>query len=222
MANPSCVLNFKAYSNSFGSRAVELARAADAVSQETGIQVAVCVQAVDLRAVSAAVSIPVFAQHVDDRKPGAFTGSVTAEAAKDAGAKGTLLNHSERKLPPATVKSAVARCREAGLLSLCCAATVEEAREVAGFRPDFIAIEPPELIGSGISVSTANPGIVTGSVQAVHGVDESIPVYCGAGISSGTDVRKAAELGAAGVLLASAFVNAKDPAGFLAELLGKA
>lgn len=217
MAGGYCVLNFKAYANSFGKRAVELARFADEVATENNRNIIVCVQAVDLRAVSKAVKIPVFAQHIDGKKPGAFTGSLTAEAVRDAGAKGTLINHSERKLAIEDVKLAIERCREAGITALCCAATVDEARKIAAFKPDFIAIEPPELIGSGISVSTANPGIVTGSVSAVHGVAD-IPVLCGAGISTGGDVKKAVELGAKGVLLASAFVNSKEPKKLLSDM----
>jgi len=220
MAKPFCVLNLKAYPNSFGARAIELARAADEAARDTGVRMVVCAQAVDLRAVAGAVSIPVFAQHVDDKKPGAFTGSVTAEAARDAGAKGTLVNHSEKKLAVEAVGSTVARCREAGILALCCAPGVEESKRIAAFKPDFIAVEPPELIGSGISVSTANPGIVSGSVEAVHSV-ANIPVLCGAGISSAVDFQKAVELGAEGVLLASAFVNSKDPKRFLLDLASR-
>ena len=219
MGRGYCVLNFKAYANSFGKRAVELAKFADEAAKETGANVVVCAQAVDLRSVAGAVNIPVFAQHIDGKKPGAFTGSLTAEAVRDAGAKGTLINHSEHKLPLDEVKLAVERCREAGISPLCCAATVDEAARIAAFKPDFIAIEPPELIGSGISVSTANPGIVTGSVDAVRKVAD-VPVLCGAGISNSGDVAKALELGAKGVLLASAFVNAKEPKTLLKGMAG--
>ncbi len=214
-----CVLNFKAYPNSVGKRALALAETADAVAGETGANIIVCPQAVDLRTIARAVKIPVFAQHIDASKPGAFTGSMTAEAAKDAGAIGTLINHSERKLTLEAVRATVARCKEVGITSICCAATVDEARKIAAVEPNFIAIEPPELIGSGISVSTANPEIVRGSVAAVRKVAE-VPVLCGAGISNGGDVKKAMELGARGVLLASAFVNAKDPNALLLEMAG--
>lgn len=211
------VLNLKAYAESTGKEAVRLAKIADEVSREMGVKVIVCAQATDLSRVANAVKIPVFAQHVDEKKQGAFTGSITAEAAKEAGANGTLVNHSERKLKLEQVGAIIARCKEAGLLSMACAATVQEAAEIAKFRPDFIAIEPPELIGSGISVSTANPDIVKNSVKAVKAVAD-IPVLCGAGISSGGDIKKAMELGAAGVLLASAYVKAKDPKALLSEM----
>lgn len=211
------VLNLKAYAESTGKEAVRLARIADEVSREMAVKVIICPQATDIAKVASAVKIPVFAQHVDARKQGAFTGSITPEAVKAVGANGTLINHSERKLSLEEVGATVARCREAGLLAMVCAATVEETAAVARFRPDYIAIEPPELIGSGISVSTANPDIVRNSVKAVRGV-ANIPVLCGAGISTGEDVGKAMELGAAGVLLASAFVKAKEPKRLLEEM----
>jgi len=211
------VLNLKAYAESTGKEAVRLAKIADEASREMGVKVIVCAQATDLAAVSSSVKIPVFAQHVDAKKPGAFTGSIIPEAVKAAGANGTLINHSERKLPLEVVGATVARCKEAGLLSMVCAATVDECAAVAKFGPDFIAIEPPELIGSGISVSTANPDIVRNSVAAVRKV-ANISVLCGAGISTGADIKKAMELGAAGVLLASAYAKAKDPKKLLIEM----
>ena len=212
-----CVLNFKAYPNSFGARALELAKAAAEVADSSSVSIVVCPQAVDLRAIASQCKVPVFAQGVDANKPGAFTGSLTPEAVKDAGATGTLINHSERKLPLEAVNAIIDRCAEAGIFSLCCAATIDECAAIAAMRPDFIAIEPPELIGKGISVSTAKPEIVSGAVRAVKDVAD-IPVFCGAGVSNGVDVAKALELGAEGVLLASAFVNAKDPAALLREM----
>jgi len=88
----------------------------------------------------------------------------------------------------------------------------------AELTPTFIAVEPPELIGSGISVSNSKPEIIINSVKAVKETNQKITVLCGAGVSNNEDVRKSLELGAEGVLLASAFVKAKDPKAFLTEL----
>ena len=85
------------------------------------------------------------------------------------------------------------------------------------FKPDYVAIEPPELIGSGIPVSKADPGIVRNSVAAV--TDPNVKVLCGAGISKGEDVKAALELGTVGVLLASGVVKAKDPKAALRDLV---
>jgi triosephosphate isomerase len=98
-----------------------------------------------------------------------------------------------------------------------CAESVEKVKEVSAFKPNFVAIEPPELIGSGIPVSKADPGIVTRSVEAVS--DPGVKVLCGAGISKGEDVKAALELGTVGVLLASGVVKAKDPKVALKDLV---
>jgi triosephosphate isomerase len=215
--NPLIALNLKAYKESVGERGLMLCRIADEVAKNTGASIVVAPQNVDLFRVAKVVSIPVFAQHIDSNEPGAFTGSITAEAVKEAGCKGTLLNHAERKIPYEKMQLAVELARKAGLETLMCADSVDEARRIAPLKPDYIAIEPPELIGSGISVSKAKPEIVKDAVSEVKKI-QNIPVLCGAGISNGEDVRKAVELGADGVLLASAFVKAKDPRAVLLDM----
>jgi len=54
-------------------------------------------------------------------------------------------------------------------------------------------------------------------VEAVAKVNKT-PVLCGAGVSNASDVKKAVELGAKGVLLASAYVKAKDPKALLLSM----
>ncbi|MBU2560167.1 triose-phosphate isomerase, partial [archaeon] len=92
------------------------------------------------------------------------------------------------------------------------------SKAAAEMGPTSIAIEPPELIGSGIPVSKADPGIVSDSVAAVENINKDIIVLCGAGISTGEDVKAAIELGAKGVLLASGVVKAGDPKSVLLDL----
>jgi len=218
------VLNFKAYPNSIGKRAVELAKIADEVAKETGKTIIVCPNNLDLQVVAREVSIPVYAQHVNINKLGAFTGSIPAKGVKIAGGSGSLINHSEKKLPLEKIELAIMRCKEAGIKSIACTADVYEAKQIALFEPDFIAIEPPELIGTGVSVSTADPKIVKDTIYEIDRITKvndlkPIPVLCGAGISNGVDVKKAMELGAKGVLLASAYVNAKDPKKLLTEMV---
>ena len=81
-----------------------------------------------------------------------------------------------------------------------------------------MCIEPPELIGGDISVTTANPGIVSNSVEAVKSINDKVKILCGAGVKNGKDVAKAIELGADGVLLASGVVKAKDKEGVIRDL----
>lgn len=179
---------------------------------------AVAPQAVDLRLISEAVKIPVFAQHVDLAGYGKYTGHLSPEAVVDAGCVGSLISHSERRLSLELVGKTVERASEAGLITVVCADTVERCRAVAAYSPTAVAVEPPELIGTGIPVSKAKPEVVSGAVKAVKGVDASVRVLCGAGITRGVDVEAAVRLGAEGVLVASGVVKASDPYRVMVEL----
>ncbi len=207
---PLILINFKTYSQAVGQKAVELSKVAESVSKETGITIAVAPQFTDLYRVAQEVEIPVFAQHVDPISPGAHTGHILPEAVKEAGAVGTLLNHSERRLRLDIIDEAIKRAHEVGLKVIVCANVPSVSAAVAALGPDMIAIEPPELIGTGIAVSKAKPEVVTGTLDAVRRVNPEIPVLCGAGITTGEDVEAALRLGTKGVLLASGVVKAKD------------
>ena len=130
-----------------------------------------------------------------------------------------MLNHSEHRLEITDLKSSVAACKVNGLISVVCADSSETSGAMAFFRPDFIAVEPPELIGGDISVTSARPEVVSDAVHAVHRVDANIPVLCGAGVKTGKDVKEALRLGAKGVLLASGVVKATDVAKALSDLV---
>ncbi|TRO41313.1 triose-phosphate isomerase, partial [Candidatus Bathyarchaeota archaeon] len=157
-------------------------------------------------------------QHVDPVGHGKYTGHILPEAMAEAGCAGTLISHSERRLELDAIKVTMGRAKEAGLTQVVCVDTVERGRQVAPFSPDAIAIEPPELIGTGTPVSKAQPEIVSGSVEEVHRVNPKIKVLCGAGITSGEDVAAAISLGAEGVLVASGVVKAESPFERLLEL----
>ncbi len=214
---PLIALNFKVYLEAIGEKAVELARIAEEVSREYGICVMVAPPQIDLARVVQEVEIPIFAQHVDPYKPGSHTGAVIAEDVKAAGALGSIVNHSEHRLKLADIRMVLERLRENELMSLLCTDIVETTK-AAALGPDILAIEPPELIGTGIPVSKAKPEVVTGAVKAVKKINPAVRVLCGAGISAGDDVAKAIELGTEGVLLASAYVKAKDPKAVLSEM----
>ncbi len=194
-----------------GKRAIELAKVAEDVSRETGVTIIVAPQFTDIKPVSKTVDIPIFSQHMDAVKPGAHTGHVLAEAVKSAGADGSLLNHSERRINPSEITESVKLCAEADLRSLVCADTTEASVGIAKMMPDMIAIEPPELIGTGISVSKARPELITESVNEIRKLNRGVKVLCGAGVTSAEDVSKALELGSEGVLVASSIVKSKNP-----------
>jgi triosephosphate isomerase len=214
---PIVIVNFKTYAEATGKRAVELAKKAERVSHETGVSLCVAPQVADLAAVVEAVDIPVFAQHVDPIKPGGYTGHILAESVQGVGAKGTLINHSERQLKLSDIDEIIRITREKSLLSVVCASNPTISVATAALRPDMIAIEPPELIGTGIPVSKAKPEVVTGTVRLVRKVDPEVMILCGAGITQGEDVQAALKLGTQGVLVASGIVKAKDPYAVMLE-----
>jgi triosephosphate isomerase len=122
---------------------------------------------------------------------------------------GSLINHSEHRIDSLdSIGELVEVLRGLQMVSVVCARTVEEARNIARFNPDFIAIEPPELIGSRKAVSKENPGIITESIAAAAEQSKSSKVICGAGIIDKTDVESALRLGANGILVASGIIKA--------------
>jgi triosephosphate isomerase len=207
-------VNFKTYQQATGEMAVKLAEICREVAEEASLEVIPFVQSADLFRL-ASQNFEVWAQHVDDIEFGPSSGRILPEAVLAAGAKGTLLNHSERKLPLEVIKASVVRCRRLGLKAMVCADSVEEAKEIEKSAPDFLAYEPPEFIGSQTdSVATARPEVIKAFVSKI----KSIPVLVGAGIHSQEDVKIALKLGAQGILVSSDVVLAKDPKNELLDL----
>ena len=217
LRTPLILINFKTYEEATGKRALKLAESAEKASLETEICIGIVPQPTDLAPVARLVTLPVFAQHVDPITPGSFTGHILPESVKEAGATGTLINHSERRLKLADIDTAIKRARDAGLVSVVCANNPDVSAAVAALKPDMLAVEPPELIGTGIPVSKAKPEVVSGTVKLVKRISSDVVVLCGAGISAGEDVRAALKLGTEGVLVASAVVKAEDPYRVLLE-----
>jgi triosephosphate isomerase len=215
------VVNFKTYIEATGKRAIELAKIAEDVSRDSGVTIIVAPQFTDIEPVSETVDIPVFSQHIDSVKPGAHTGHVLADAVKSAGADGSLLNHSEKRISTSEIADSVNLCAYTDLQSLVCADTTIAGVDIAKQMPDMIAIEPPELIGTGISVSKARPELITESLKQIRGVNRSVRVLCGAGVTTSEDVSKALELGSEGVLVASGVVKNKDPRAVLQSMASK-
>ena len=214
---PVIIVNFKTYSEATGRKAVELAKHAEKVSKEKGVNIVVAPQFADIAAVAEAVKIPVFAQHIDPIMPGNNTGHVLVDSVKEAGAVGTLINHSEKQLKLVDIDTAIRLAREKNLISCVCANNPSVSAAAAVLKPDIVSFEPPELIGTGVAVSKAQPEVVTNTVKLVREVNTDVTILCGAGISHGEDVAVALKLGTQGVLVASAIVKAKDQYNILRE-----
>ncbi len=211
-------INFKAYPAAFDERAVQIAEAAaEAAEKFDGVRVILAVPATIVYRV-ASVYHDIYLEHVDPVDYGGHTGFIPAKSLEHLPVKGTLLNHSEHKVTLRHLRQALEQVKGTGKEVIACADTPEEAAAIAHFKPTMIAVEPPELIGTGIPVSKAKPEVITRGVEAVHRVDASIPVLAGAGISSPEDAVRALELGAAGVLVASAIMKASDPRARLLEM----
>lgn len=216
MKKPLFITNFKTYEQGVGLRGLELAKIHEKVALETGASIAICVSACDVFRISQAVSIPVFAQHVDPIDFGSFTGHILPQNIKNSGAAGTLLNHSERRIAADILKRTASGAQKASLMRIICAENPAEISQFAELDPDFLAFEPPELIGSSsASVSNSKPQSILESVELSQG----IPVLVGAGINSPKDIEIALSLGAQGFLVASSIVKSDNPEKTLTEMV---
>lgn len=215
MKLPLILVNFKLYERATGEAAIELAKIHQKVVDETGVSLAIAVNALDLAAVCKEVSLPVFVQHIDPVSYGNYTGHILPELVKEAGAYGTLLNHAECQLSDDVLEQSIKKAREMNLFTVVCANTVEKASRILTFNPDLIAVEPPELIGGDVSVSKAEPKIIEDAVKVIG----ENRVLVGAGVKNAEDIKIALSLGASGVLLASGVTKADDPYAVLLDLV---
>ncbi|HJR85783.1 MAG TPA: triose-phosphate isomerase [Nitrososphaeraceae archaeon] len=204
-SNP-LVINLKNYSEISGDNSLKIAEEARNALLSNHKNIIIAPPASSILALSK-TEIPIIGQHVDDVPLGATTGFTVPEIIKSHGAIGSIINHSEHKIEHSQVCNLVKRLRELDMISIVCADDLQEVETLSQFSPDYLAIEPPELIGKGIAVSKANPSIITDSVQVVKRISPTVKVLCGAGIVDKTDVQRALELGAEGILISSGVVK---------------
>ena len=221
MKNPVIGINFKTYGQAYGEKALKLSKIAQKVQNDStkDLSVMVAPQNVDLRRISDEVDLPIYSQHIDPIEPGSNTGHILPEAVQDSGATGTLLNHSENRMKIADIEAAIKRAKNLDMEVMVCANNPKVSASIAPLEPDYIAIEPPELIGTGVPVSEADPEVITKSVELVEKVNSNVDVICGAGISTGEDIKKALDLGAKGVLLASGYTKSDNPEEVMRDLI---
>ena len=213
------VVNFKTYQEAHGVAAEELAVIMQDL--ETNARMGAVVSAFDLSSVvSAAPNLEVWTQHLDPINFGSNTGWLHPETAVLRGAKGTLINHAEHKVSIEYIAMLLDSVPED--FTVCaCAADIDEARALSALEPNYVAVEPPELIGGEISVTTADPEIVSGTAAAIREISDSVGILCGAGVKNGDDVSTAINLGTSGVLLASGVTKVNDPRSALNDLISK-
>ena len=218
--NSLIVLNLKTYESATGKDAAIMANDLWEAAEVYGADLVVAAQPTDLYRIKSEVpELTVYAQHIDPYGYGAYTGYITAEAIIGTGASGTLLNHSERKIDHGILAETIKVAQDKRLEVIACADSVLEAEQIAQFSPNYIAVEPPELIGGDVSVTT-RPELIVESIDTVRKVDDEIIMLVGAGVKTYEDLDKAIELGAAGVLLASGITKAEDPKKAFLNLIG--
>lgn len=203
------IINCKNYEEISGDKIIKFVKTAEKVSKRYKIKIAIAPPQHLIGMVSKS-SIPILAQHVDDSKVGSTTGFIIPELLKKSKVSGSLINHSEHRISSKEIEKLILKLKELKMISVLCVKNVSEARKYAKLNPDYIAIEPPELIGSGKAVSNERPELITKAANAVKSANNSTKLLCGAGIVSGQDVSKAIELGSKGILVASGIIKAKN------------
>jgi len=215
---PLILLNFKLYKESSGNKALKLAQELSKINKNK-YEIAVAPSLLTLKEIAQKTNLAVFSQHTDDVPLGAHTGRIPADELKDIGVKGTILNHSERKIPLKKLKDIIEICKNKKLKTVVCASSLSEVKKVAELHPDFLAYEPKELIGGDVSVTKAKPDIIVKAVELTTELSPKTKVLCGAGVHSKEDLGQALLLGTKGVLIGHAVPKAKNPRKFLSEML---
>lgn len=212
------IINCKNYLEIAGEKIFQLSEIAQDIAERYKIEIIIAPPQNSLFYLSQFIKIPLICQHVDDEKIGPSTGFIIPELAKSYGASGSLINHSEHRMEHINIKNAIERLRQLNMFSIVCASTSMEVGELSRFNPDMIAIEPPELIGTGKAVSKVNPSIIVESVKEARTYSKNVKVICGAGIVDKTDIQSAINLGSQGILLASGLIKSESWKDKLIEL----
>jgi triosephosphate isomerase len=208
------IVNYKIYEQANGKSALKLTKTLE--KNAKGCKLIVAVSPIDVYNIAKNTKVKVLCQHIDNVKFGKGTGKITGKSIKENKAKGVLINHAEDRIPIKDIKENIARCKKLNLTTVVCCANLNEAKKISAFKPDYIAYEVPELIGTGKSISEFKASAVKKFVKIVG--KKSIPL-CGAGVSTNEDYKAALKLGTKGVLLASGITKAQNPGKVLRELV---
>jgi triosephosphate isomerase len=206
-------LSLKTYKEATGTNVIKLLKTAKKVSKKTKVPIIPCAQSTDIYRIKKELKIEVWAQHCDPIDPGRNSGWISPYSLKKAGATGTVLNHGEHLVKPNLIKKTIKKAHQYGLKTLVICETIELAKKVSHWRPNFIAYEKAKLIAGPISMIDVEEKNIKKLAKAI-----SQPLIVGAGITCKTHVQKSIKAGAKGVILASAVVKAPSPEKKLLEL----
>ena len=209
------VVNFKIYEETFGEKAFELAKICKKVSQKTKVKIIPAVSPLDALRIRNELEIDVWLQNVDEVFEGAKSGSISPIQAQMLGVSGSLINHSENKKKPGSIKKMLKIWPNKFKAMVCLSSMGQTERWAKNIKPDYIAYEPKNLIGSkDKSVASEKPDIIKKIVEKYP----DVPIFVGAGIHSARDVEVSLKLGAKGILISSYIVKNKNPEERLEEL----
>ena len=206
------IVNLKAYREGVSENAYKFCEYAYSLSKKfKSVEILVGVNPLDIKSCLDKYSEVVISQNVDEVNYGAKTGHIPLMYLVDLGVKGSIINHSEFKLNHSKIRDIVWEANKLNFKTFVCVDSIEELKELIklGVKPEAYAIEPPELIGTGKSVSKYKPETVIEAVDICR--KHNINILCGAGISNSEDVSSAVKLGVNGVLVASAIVKSINP-----------
>jgi triosephosphate isomerase (TIM) len=169
----------------------ELAKIIDGARGITAVDLLVCPPATllaEFAAVARNSPLRIGAQDCHAEPAGAFTGDISAEMLKDAGASAVILGHSERRIQhhesDAQIRAKVLAAWRAGLLAIICVGETRAQRDnaevfhivgnqVAESIPDgsngkntVVAYEPVWAIGSGLTAMPKDIAEMHGFVRA--------------------------------------------------------
>jgi triosephosphate isomerase (TIM) len=176
--------------NGLRAAAVELARILQGAGSLAAVDVMVCPPATLLAQFAAAAQggpVRIGTQDCHAEPSGAFTGDLSAEMLKDAGAVATIVGHSERRgfhgETDADVRKKALAARRAGLMAIVCVGETRGEREAGralaivggqldGSLPDgataenlVVAYEPVWAIGSGLTPTPADVAEMHGFIR---------------------------------------------------------
>ena len=203
------IINCKNYDEISGERIIKLAKTSEKISRKYKIPIAISPPH-HLIPLITKFKITVLTQHLDDKKIGSTTGFMIPEIVKKSKINGSIINHSEHRISEKEIKNLIQKLKKLKLKTVLCVKNINEVKKYVKLNPTFIAIEPPELIGTGRAISTERPHLITKAVDSVKSAKNSTKLLCGAGIVSGKDVTRAKKLGSKGILVASGIVKAKN------------
>lgn len=205
---PLIVINLKTYQQ--GDESLRLAKAIEKVDKS----VIVGAQPTDIYNLAKHTKLKIYSQHADGKLPGRNTGWILPRAIKKNHAKGVFLNHSEHRMTFNEIKTTIPLCKKLNLKTMVFAKDLKAAKNIQKLKPDYIIIEPPELVAGKVSVSEARPELIKKIKKELKS-----KFLVGAGIKTKEDIDIAMRLGASGVAFSSVITKAKNPEKTLREML---